>query len=447
MVTSTVTPLRPSHGADVNFTIGSRLDGARNSLTHSMMAAANFHHALIGTSGAGKTFTMRRMAIEFASQGVTQFILDTQGDYNRGEFESNHDMKGVQVNEIKFGYGPDTAGLNPFQIKSGDSGGLHNSVLGVLETIRLFNPAMGSRQKTLLRRLISATYERAGIVQDDPASWLNSPPTMSDLLTVLQDEAKAARAGVTTEIYDTIHKLRKKAKSIAGEIDNTKDQISQNKLEALQASLQEEKEQLHDKLLTLLEIEIHNPEKIPSVSGVVSRLESIEDMIEGVIASGLFDGHAITPKRNAINVLDLTALNPVDQQPIFYLLLERTFHSAVRNCKKLNPKIPDMMFGLDEVKLFTALADSPLDPINRFFTEGRKYGLGSLCGLQHAKQLTEEMRSSIGTILLLPVAQEKTTDVKRTWGIPEEQMLRLRPKSDAFYMFGNNQPVPIKLFG
>lgn len=443
---STVTPLRPEDPSDIAFRIGRRLDGAQAPLTHSMMKASNFHHALIGTSGVGKTFTIRKMAIEFASQGVTQFILDTQGDYSFAEFSSNHDMKGVRVNEIKFGYGPGTAGINPFAIHSDDQyGGFHHAVIGVLETLRLFNPSIGSRQKTQLRRLITRTYERKGIVMEDPRSWRLEPPSMRDLLITIDDEIKAVKSRSGTDIFDEIEEARKKAQRAAFRIKNeagsTEDQ------QALEKEIEGHKASVMEAFEKMLDAELQTGEKLPSLSGSLNRLEAIHDMIEGAIISGLFDGENISAKRGAINVLDLTSLNQADQQPIFYLLLEKTFHSAVRTCKNLNPKIPDMMFGFDEVKLFTALADSPLDPINRFFTEGRKYGLGSLCGLQHPKQLTNEMRSSIGTIMLLPVAKEKIADVKRLWNIPEEQMSRLRAKSDAFYGFGNDSFVPIKLFG
>ena len=444
MSPSVVTPLHSAADKDISFIIGRRLDGAQNSIDHSMRKAPNFHHALIGTSGVGKTFTIRRMAIEFASQGVTQIILDTQGDYALPEFQANHDLKGVRVNSLTFGYGPNTCGLNPFVIHSADYGGYHHAVISVLETIRLFNPSMGARQRTLLRRLVNQAYARKSITQADSSSWSNNPPTMRDLLTVIEDEIKAIRLGVSANVYDEIDEIRVKAKSIARKINKG---VSEKKSTELQGELEERQNQIHELLVTLLNEEIHNPEKPGTTSGVLGRLESIQDMIEGVVTSGLFDGIPVSPKRGAINVLDLTALNPIDQQPIFYLLLERVFHSAIRTCKNLNPETPDLMFGFDEVKLFTALADSPLDPINRFFTEGRKYGLGSLCGLQHAKQLTEEMRSSIGTILLLPVATEKTSDIKRLWGIPEEQMARMRPKSDALYGFGNNAFLPIKLFG
>jgi hypothetical protein len=441
-----VTQINQTPSVDVSFHLGRRLDGAQNAISHSMAKAPNFHHALIGTSGAGKTFTIRNLAIEFASQGVTQFILDTQGDYAAMEFAQNHDLKGVRVNEIKFGYGPGTAGLNPFAIHSTDEqGGYHHAIIGVLETIRLFNPAVGARQKTLLRKLVNNTYERKGIRSDQPATWQFEPPTMRDLLRTIEDEIKSTTLRSDATLYDDIEDLRKSAKKSAKQLRDGN--VSDNKAQDLREDIQTARQTIIEKFEKLIDFEINDDAKLPSNSSALNRLESIHDMIEGVIVSGLFDGEQIRPKRHAINVLDLTSLNQIDQQPVFYLLLEKTFHSAVRNCVQLNPSIPDMMFGFDEVKLFTAMADSPLDPINRFFTEGRKYGLGSLCGLQHAKQLTEEMRSSIGTLLLLPVAKEKVVDIKRIWGIPEQQMTRLRPKSDAFYGFGSQDFVPIKLFG
>ncbi len=442
-----VTPIhRPD---DIAFSIGTRLDGAQNKITHSMRSAANFHHALIGTSGVGKTFTIRNLAIQFAAQGVTQMILDTQGDYCLQQFEANHDLRGVRVNEIKFGYGHDTCGLNPFVIHHSDQGGFHHATIGVLETIRLFNPSMGARQKTLLRRLIIRTYESAGIFREQPSTWGRTPPTMKDLLGSITDGIKAERVGVSPDLYDEINALRKRAKTEAntlrnkGSVDST---ASPDKIREQEAEVEGLLAELQEKVFETIRLEVMDPEKTSRDSGSLGRLEAVLDMIEGVVASGLFDGQPPAPKRGAINVLDLTSLNPVDQQPVFYLLLERVFHSAIRTCTTLNPGLPDIMFGFDEVKLFTALADSPLDPINRFFTEGRKYGLGSLCGLQHAKQLTEEMRSSIGTIILQPVAKEKISDIKRLWGIEPEQMERLRPKSDALYGFGNQAFLPIKLF-
>lgn len=451
----------PNHkGNDIAFNIGARLDNGKP-ISHSMFAAANFNHAFIGTSGVGKTYGIQKFSLEFNRQGCTVFIIDTQGDFNPAEYQEKHDISGVDFHVMEFGYDPECYGINPFVINANEKGGgMYHAEINVLETVRLFNGSLGSRQKTVLKKLIEETFNEAGIYRDLPETYSLTPPTLDDLYALLQTKIKMLQTGIDKNIFEKIGSVKKEIakNSLALKKERLKNDdphsSSSQKIEDFESVGSDLIDELKTLVAEMAEKEVYvmldqgSEEAVlkSEGGGSLERLTAIDDLLSGMIQSRLFAGPNVAAKSNRINVLDLSGVNAAQQPALFHLLLDRIFQASIRGCTKLNPEKPSFMFGFDEAKVFTSFASSPLSPINRIYTEGRKYGLGTFTGLQTPAQLTDEIRSCLSTILLYPLARDRYKDAKRLWGISEVQMDSMRPKSDAMYSLNSTDFIPMKMF-
>ena len=448
---------------DIHFRIGARVDNGRH-LFHSTMAAANFNHAFVGSSGVGKTYGIQRFALEYARAGVTVFLIDTQGDYQPSSFIKAHGRvaKECRFNIMEFGYLDGSYGINPFVINANElGGGLYHAELNVMNTIRLFNKAIGARQKSLLRRLVRTTYYQAGITNDQ-STWSKEPPTIDDMYKILQDRLMLARSGLAPSVFERIAESRKQIQKLVATIKKETERKATSDSLAVEQNSQQKIEEAHQKIEGYIETlkeevgelaeqqmraeldEAGDPSANETYS--VDRLESLENLLAGMVDSRLFCGPNAVPQRGCINVLDVRSISANEQPAIFRLLLDRIFQSAIRSCTDLNPKVPNIVLGFDEAKVFGAEAGDSMGPLNRIATEGRKFGLGTLFGLQTPSQLSEEVRSVLATIILYQPAKEKYREVKKLWGVEAIMLDSLQPKRDALYSLNSGEFTPVHLF-
>ena len=414
-------------------TVGHDRDG--QPAVYDVLAASNFHVGVIGRSGVGKTYLLRNLAAALARAGATVFVLDAHGD-----FAPLPGLAPRQTSRLEFRYGGDGATINPFAL--GISAGARAATRSVVETIRLFNPALGPRQLVELRRLVLALYRAAGwplaASGAEDARAQRPPPTLEQLLA--QVRAERALAAGRSEVPEG---LATALTELIAQLPEPDPQRPEALVEAAEAALEAARPRLAAALAAARRGEA--PTRSGS-RGQDARLEAIEETLDMMVDTGLFGKDALAVARGAVNVFCMRGLHRRDLQVLYHLLLDRVFHYAMRTCRRLNAPVPSLVLVVDEAKLAAAGARDPMAPLNRIATEGRKYGLALLLGVQKVEHLTDDLLDSMGALFVLPVARSQRDGLARRLHLPKTLLDGLRPRAEALYSFDDGHFVPIRVF-
>ncbi len=125
----------------------------------------NPHVLILGGSGSGKTWTIRRLTQALLRNGYDCILFDFHGDL---------DLPGVATCPIAFdsdfGVNPLEVGLDP------RGGGPDPQRFEALEQLRNAFRPMGVFQLAVLDSCLKETYAKAGIRQEEPATWRLASP-------------------------------------------------------------------------------------------------------------------------------------------------------------------------------------------------------------------------------------------------------------------------------
>lgn len=409
----------------------------------------NFSMALFGASGTGKSFSIKSIISSLAQLGVTFIVIDTQGDLGPDD-GGYHGLSPDHFACERFNYLNGTVSLNPLEICTDeDGGGLMPAIERAIRAVTYFHPSMGIRQKAFLKDLLIDCYERAGITLDDAHSWTRVPPTIDDLIEVLEDYRKAAASGLDLSIFKKVGRLRKKALSAKRKTDMAYEKASaeQTRSAEIRAEMTEEElgqviQDLQDEVARMVEAEVM------SGGGMSDRAEydfntitGVKFVLEGMAGGKIYSGRPawqIVPGK--INVINVKGMPDNQQQALFFLLLGRIFSDEMRTCPELNMGIPRTITVFDEAKIFAAVCEDSMSPFPRIVTEGRKAGMGAIIGAQSPAQVSKEILSNIALNMVLPIHRNEWQAAKRQFGLSEDMMERMKPRSDAFVSI--NQEIP-----
>ena len=131
---------------------------------------ANPHGAIIGSSGSGKTQTLKAIAYSILKQYQSKLIII--------DFHGDQEMPGETCYRLNM---TSDIGINPLVINLDREGGGPNlqaiSVAMMLKKTLLLGP---NQQGTILE-IIKKCYSDRGIIQDDSQSWTKEPPNFNEL--------------------------------------------------------------------------------------------------------------------------------------------------------------------------------------------------------------------------------------------------------------------------
>lgn len=400
----------------------------------------NFHHAFIGNSGSGKTFAIQRFISYYYELGVTSFVIDAQGDYNQRSF-MDHGVPPDAINIIPFVFGDASTGINPLAIPASRSMADYlTAKLNAIEAIRLFGPKLGENQLGILHDMLDLTYTRAGVDSADPGTW-NKAPGIEALYDVVKQACDELESGIST---NTFSRIKKQRQLIDTERKKLKLEEDPGKIQALEQSIATTIETWAESLKQFAIEEVQRDDRTSAHR--LSSLQGLLYVLKRMRESCLFNADTIRVKQNKINILTIKDVHPKAQPALIYMILDRTFQSAVRTCTKLNPTMPSIMLGFDEAKIFTHFARSTMSPINRIYTEGRKFGLGTFAGFQDPTHTTKDMRACIAAMFILQLARDKHKEVKSIWGIEDSLLAALKPKQDALVSLNSSKFCTVNLF-
>ncbi len=137
-------------------------------------ALANPHGAIIGSSGSGKTQTLKAIAMECHHLAINIVVIDFHGDQS---------LPGEKAYHL---HASSEHGINPLVIDQSLKGGGPN--LQAIAVSQSFTNALrlGPNQQGLLIELILECYQRRGITSS-PISWQLAPPNLGDLENLLTE--------------------------------------------------------------------------------------------------------------------------------------------------------------------------------------------------------------------------------------------------------------------
>jgi type IV secretory pathway VirB4 component len=143
-------------------------------------ALPNPHVVVIGASGSGKTQTLKAMAHELANYGRKQIlIIDFHGDQSLPD-EVVYPLHMASPH-----------GINPLTINPDpEGGGPHLQAIQVAMLIRRAL-ALGPIQEGHLLETLKEIYLKHGIVQSEPATWQQDPPTFAHLEKAIKERVEA----------------------------------------------------------------------------------------------------------------------------------------------------------------------------------------------------------------------------------------------------------------
>jgi len=154
----------------------SRLDQSLVVLDDFRMDNANA--IVVGKQGSGKSVFLKQRVEWAVLQGARCYVVDIEGEYRR----QCADLGGVYLNLAASG----DETINVLDLDPKDPEGFIGAYYNFLGWLQVAIEALTAREKNTASDVYVETMARAGIYQDDPATWSRTPPVLSDYHAVLE---------------------------------------------------------------------------------------------------------------------------------------------------------------------------------------------------------------------------------------------------------------------
>jgi len=461
---------------------GQKTRGQLVTVTWDSQMAVNGHLLMCGMTGAGKTFTLRKMVQQMrrtSDRSLRIHVMDVHGDIEI------QDASTVMFSEQT------NWGMNPLRVNEDPHfGGVRKRVQGFIATINRVMRQLGPKQEAALRNILYDIYTRHGFKQDDPSTWAvdeGASQLLSDgsdgrlyidVPKAEKDEAKALGARwdgslfcwfVPTEDYNggitrwapktlnrthpSISDALRMARHIyqmsflgtgveaitALEIANKAAGAYQRKLleslrrgekgfvdEKLSADLEKAKKKAVDSFAAYADVIVTGRELGDLMKyDSTDVLKSVVDRLENLNAIGIFKATP-PPFDPAAQVwrYNIKALS-VEERKLFVLFkLAEIFEAAVQRGEQ--PDICEVVI-LDEAHIYAD--DDPENIINTIAKEARKFGLALICASQSPTHFTEDFIAAVATKIILGIDEMYWRGSVSKMGLSLDQLAWIRPQS------------------
>jgi hypothetical protein len=407
----------------VTFRSGPR-QGRSFGLTWDAGQALNGHMVLVGGSGSGKTFQLRRILSDLAHQGMRVHVIDPHGDLDLGS----------SLTDSRTFSDSTPFGLNPLEVSDDPLFGGVRRQANAFVNLLLRQATLGEKQKGALFRELIDLYARYGFDMDDPRTWALSfdprtwarqgkrHPTLSDLSRAVWDRCVAMKVGVAgaaARKFEEVARLQAKAyrlrlkKARGEEVEAALAKAKADFLAAMGEAL--------ERMETGRELEdLVAWDSFDVVKGLHERLVGLE-------RSGIFKGRAA--EFDAGRPVWRYAISPLsrDEQQFFVdCLLMRLFHAAKARGEADGP---DTAIVLDEASIFVDRDDDHI--LNILFREARKFGVMVILAAQEISMFPPAILSSAATKLILGVDDMYHRATEDRLGLERGRLKWLKPQRTA----------------
>lgn len=152
----------------------------------------NPHVLVLGSSGSGKSFLVKKIMLSQAMQDTDIYVVDPQGEYGLA-------VRAMGGKVVKLAPDSDSV-INMFEIGPDTYDGRKGAVKAFFNLVR---GGLDERQSGavtgIVDKMLDNAYRKAGIHADEPATWKRRPPTFSDVYEALN--AFASESGSKAESW------------------------------------------------------------------------------------------------------------------------------------------------------------------------------------------------------------------------------------------------------
>lgn len=390
--------------------------------------AINPHWLILGTSGSGKTYTIRRLVSDLArtSPGVRIHIADAHGDI---------DVPGASTVRFSqasnYGYNPLTIDPDP------EFGGVNRRINAFVTLLSATCGALGNRQEAVLRALLADLYQANGFYADNPRSWgletggdrrfPKKFPQFSDAIRYGETRLRATFLGTSTRAAVLLEKANRAARKMTQmQRNGERSKLSgEGDLAKIAEEFERAKAEAKDAFIEHLDA-IKFGREFDDVLRYDSPelLRSIIDRLRNLESTGIFRDSA-PPFSPAARIwrYDLQPV-PVQEQRLFVTTrLEEIFREAVQAGITSTPRT---MIVLDEAHRYAS--DDPGNILNRIMLEGRKFGVGIIAASQSTAHFSQDLMQNVGCKVILGLDASMWGAAVRSLRIDERMLQYLTPK-------------------
>lgn len=365
----------------------------------------NGHVLLVGKSGTGKTWTLRKMVSQLQRQAKSTFrvhVMDLHGDI---------DLEGAST--VKFSESTQY-GFNPLMINPDpDFGGVRKRVQFFMGALNRTSRKLGTKQEAVLRNILVDLYAANGFMEGKPETWkiedgvtrkyAKKHPTLEDAYKFAQFKLKSMFLGTSSKAVGALELLNKKSaqfhmkqkqvvKAAHSAEDKEKAELELKKLGEEAVALYYEYVQSIQTGLELNDLMKYDSKEV--MKSVVERLENLN-------ATGIFKS-AQPPFDPEASIwrYDIKALSSDEKKMFVAFNLENIFLKAVQ--RGVQNDVVDIII-VDEAHNF--LNDDPENILNIIAKEARKFGVGLICASQSPTHFSDDFISNVSAKIILGIDQ------------------------------------------
>ena len=364
----------------------------------------NGHVLLVGKSGTGKTYTLKKMVSQLQRQAKTLrvHIMDVHGDI---------DIEGAST--VKFSESTNY-GFNPLQVNPDpDFGGVRKRIQYFLGSINRTSRKLGTKQEAALRNILFDLYAANGFYDGKPDSWKlhdgiqrrypKKYPTLEDAYKFAQFKLKSMFLGTSSKAVGALETLNKKTASF---YQKQKQVVKSGHNAADLEKAQGELKKLGEDAVALYYEYVNSIQTGMELSDLIKYdskevMKSVVERLENLNAVGIFKSSAPPfDENNPIWRYDIKALASDEKKLFVSFVLENILAKAVE--RGVQSDLVDLVI-LDEAHNF--LNDDPENIINIIAKEARKFGVGLFCASQSPTHFSDDFISNVSTKILLGIDQ------------------------------------------
>lgn len=365
----------------------------------------NGHMLIMGKSGTGKTYNLRKILRQMLKQSepgmLRAHIFDVHGDI---------EIPGAS--SVKFSsstpYGFNPLWLNP----DPDFGGVRRRIQSLLSALNRTSRKLGTKQESCLRNLLNDLFEANGFKESDVNSWkLNDGvqrkypkknPTLEDAHRFAKFKLKAMYIGASTDAVRLLEEVNKKSTSLYSKQRQALRTGNALQQESLQSDLDKLKQECIEKYAEYVN-SIATGMEFEDLLRYDSRdvLKSVVERLENLNAIGIFKNQ--TPPFDTDSALwryDIKALSMDEKKLFIEFRLEELFFQAVQ--RGVVDEIRDVII-IDEAHNF--FSDDEDNILNTLAKEARKFGIALICASQAPTHFSDDFLANVGTKIILGLDQ------------------------------------------